>query len=299
VTDTPTPTATATVTLTPTSTATATRTATATSTQTATPTRTATAVKDTTPPSCTLTSTGTNAAGQKYVVVTVQDAQSGLRSITVTELTNATAQVGSYRSGIYPALVPTQVDTPLLPTTAVNVTATKINQSLGSQVALTVVDAVGNTTSCDPVLTTLSDPVHGDAGWQVFSNLDQSESKVRITNDRPGLRKVVVVVNGRRFTVDNLRADEVRLLDVARAMRPGDDNTIIVRGTGPTNGTADILIWDGSGSPSALTDNHGRPRHRAPLHTLRAHAPLGDSVDSDDNHDDDALLDWVADDGGP
>jgi hypothetical protein len=254
-------------------------------------------VKDTTPPSCTLTSTGTNAAGEKYVVVTVLDAQSGLKSITVTELTNATAQVGAYRSGI--TLVPTQVDTPLHPTTAVNVTATKINQSLSSQVALTVVDAVGNTTNCDPVLATLSDPAHGDAGWQVFSNLDQSESKVRITNDRPGLRKVVVVVNGRRFTADNLRADEVRLLDVARAMRPGDDNTIMVRGTGPTNGTADILIWDGSGSPSAPTDSRGRPRHHAPLHTLRAHAPLGDGVASDDNHEGDALLDWVSDDGGP
>ncbi len=187
------------------------------------------------------------------------------------------------------------VDTPDHPKSAIQVTAVRIDQSHSTQFALTLVDYAGNITNCDPVLTTLSDSSHANAGWAVFTGLDQSESKVRITNDRPGLRKLVLVVNGHRFAADGLRPDEIRLVDVARALRPGTHNTILVRGMGPTNGTADVLIWDESGSPSAPTDARGKLRQRVPVHTLRAHTPLSQRGDSDDNDDDDELLDWVAD----
>src|SRR5262249_708985 len=113
------------------------------------------------------------------------------------------------------------------------------------------------------------------------------ESRVRLTNGQPGLRGAILVVNSHRFVLEALRPGEIREIDVSRAMRPGTHNTVLLRGTGPTNGTADVPIWDGSGLAAAPPDTSGRPRHRAPLRTRQAPAPPGATSD-------DALLDWVA-----
>jgi hypothetical protein len=183
---------------------------------------------------------GINALGQRYIQVTVQDTGSGLQTVQVTTLNNAIADVGTYLTGITAA--PTTVITSDHPTGPIVVIATKVDQSLGAQVALTVTDQAGNVTDCDPVLVQLS-----SNGSQTFTGLPQAENKITIKNGQPGLTRLQAVVNGRRFGLNNLRDNEVRTLDVSSAMRPGNTNTIILRGYGKPGASADVLIWDGKG----------------------------------------------------
>ena len=88
---------------------------------------------DTTPPVCLLTATIDGPP--KQIQVTVQDTGSGLGTIVVTTSTNATTVVPPFTPGTNPVVV----------------TATKSNQAAGSIVALTVTDAAGNVTECDPL----------------------------------------------------------------------------------------------------------------------------------------------------
>ena len=91
---------------------------------------------DTSPPVCILTATGVNLSGQKYIQVTVQDAGSGLQTIVVNTVLNATLAYA-------PALV---VGT----TSPVVITATKIVQTSSSFLKLTVTNVAGLSTTCDP-----------------------------------------------------------------------------------------------------------------------------------------------------
>ena len=237
-------------------------------------------IADTTPPACAVTRLGTNANGQKFMEITVQDSDRGLRSITLTTLVNTSAQVGRYQSGI--TQVPTTVQVVDHTTNPVVITATRLDSTKAGQVVLQVTDLAGNTTACDPVLTTLTDK-HGQTGWQVFKDLNQAENRVRIANDRPGLRRLLVIVNGHKFEVAGLRPSEVRILNVMRAMKPGDHNTIVVRGSGPSDGTADIMIWDGSGMLPPPAPAGAAVHKRGPI---QGGADPG--VDADDD-----LLDWL------
>ena len=90
---------------------------------------------DVTPPSCALTNV--IKGPPKQLKITVQDSGSGLASIVVTESLNAVTIVPAFAFGSTAALV---------------VTATKVNQSQGAQVALQVTDACGNVTLCDPIV---------------------------------------------------------------------------------------------------------------------------------------------------
>jgi hypothetical protein len=87
---------------------------------------------DTTPPSCSLTRVIDGPPRQFQI--TVQDTESGLNSIEVTISNNFATIVPAFCMGRTDALV---------------VTATKINQSVGAQVALQVTDVAGNVTDCD------------------------------------------------------------------------------------------------------------------------------------------------------
>ena len=90
---------------------------------------------DQTPPSCALTSV--IKGPPKQLKITVQDNGSGLASVVVTNSDNAVTIVPAFTFGSTASLV---------------VTATKVNQSQGAQVALQVTDACGNVTVCDPVI---------------------------------------------------------------------------------------------------------------------------------------------------
>jgi MYXO-CTERM domain-containing protein len=87
------------------------------------------------PPSCALTAVVNGPP--KQLQITVQSAMAGIATVEVTESNNASTVVPSFSPGATGALV---------------VTATKIDQSQGAQVALRVTDVNGLVTNCDPVV---------------------------------------------------------------------------------------------------------------------------------------------------
>ena len=73
------------------------------------------------------------------------------------------------------------------------VSATKINQSLKSELALQVTDVAGNVTNCDPVILTVVGPVVA----QTITNVSAAEYVVTVMNGSPGLGSVVAVSTAR------------------------------------------------------------------------------------------------------
>lgn len=86
-------------------------------------------------PSCALTAIV--AGPPKQLIVTVQDADDGLRSVEVTVADNTDVLVPTFSNGEKGALV---------------IQATKVDAALSSQLALRVTDAAGNVTECDPIV---------------------------------------------------------------------------------------------------------------------------------------------------
>jgi hypothetical protein len=181
---------------------------------------------DTTPPTCVLDHVAPGPPTRLYV--RVQDTGSGLGTIVVTESTNAVTPV--------PAFTPGTTD-------PVMVIATKINQNRTARVALRVTDVAGNVTLCDPILAKLR---IGKASktTQSYAGLPRAESKVRLMNLRPGVRSVTLVVNGRYFTPLRLAPGARRMINVARAMRPGNRNRITVIARGASGASVSVVISD-------------------------------------------------------
>jgi sugar lactone lactonase YvrE len=229
----PTSSATRTATSTPTPTST-TPTSTFTRTPTTTPvaptaTRTATPVRsDTTPPSCALTGTGINSAGQKYIQISVQDSGSGLKTVLVTQSTNAATTVPFFTPGTTGALL---------------VTATKINQSLSAQVGLEVADVAGNVTDCDPAMTDLIKDSRKPV-TDIFTGILPSEHLVHIYNGNPGLSHLLLKVNGRKMNERDLQPNEQRTVDIAAALYTHQVNTVTIVVRGRQRGEATLVIAD-------------------------------------------------------
>jgi hypothetical protein len=208
----------------------------------ATRTPTATAVlADSAAPSCALSAIGTNASGQKFVQVTIQDSQSGLASVTLTTLTNSIGQVGNYATRI--ALVPTTVSITDHTTNPVIVTATKLNQSLGSQLALQLTDVAGNVTRCDPQDVTL-ERLSGKPVRSILTGVSHAEHYVEVANGTPGLTHLRIRVNHEVFQVEDLEDGEVRQVNVESAMEPGEHNVVVLTPLGKPGGTAWVLLSD-------------------------------------------------------
>ena len=162
----------------------------------------------------------------KSIQVTVQDSGSGLKTVAVTDTTNATTVVPPFSSG---------------DTGAVLVTSTKIDQNNASHLALTVTDVAGNVTKCDPIVPGLAR--HGSLRGPVttFLNLLASQSKVSIFNSSPGLRSFTILANGKSFTL-KVAAGQSRKINIASAMLRGHKNTVRVRANGSKASTAMIQI---------------------------------------------------------
>ena len=184
-------------------------------TQTTTATKTWTAAADTIPPTCVLTSSTAGPPAQ--IVVTVQDADDGLATITHTE-TNATVVVDPFVPGTK---------------NPVNITATKIDDTLGATLNVTATDVSGNTTICDPTLHT------DGSGKPTRVTVDGSEGKVTIANS--GLRSLTIEVNGQTFTLRDIASQTNLTLDISSALTAGS-NVVTVHGRG-SNGTSALLVF--------------------------------------------------------
>jgi len=80
---------------------------------------------------------------------------------------------------------------------------------------------------------------------QVFSNVPALEDRVTLYNGAPGLKALDVIVNGTLFSLGGLQDHEERSVSITLAMTQGEHNTIILRGFGQANASAEIMIAEG------------------------------------------------------
>ena len=103
----------------------------------------------------------------------------------------------------------------------------------------------------DPVITQLT---VGDSGEtrQTFTDIPSAEHYVIVQNATPGLSKLSLLVNGQSFVLSGLKDGEIRTLDIASAMVPGENNTVVLIGVGIPGSSAEITIGDSpTGEPTA------------------------------------------------
>ncbi len=164
------------------------------------------------------------------IQVTVQDLESGLESVNILIGDNVSIDIPSFAVGTNDELV---------------ITATKLDQSQGARVELEVFDVSGNSRTCDPIETEVVR--NNGRAWQRFTGVPDAEHKIYVRNGNPGLRAMKIRVNGRRYTINNMRSGGEYFLDVSKPMmrRPGDrNNTIVLKGMGKRNTSANVLITD-------------------------------------------------------
>ena len=182
---------------------------------------------DTTPPSCAVTDSGTNALGQRFTKISCQDGQSGLASIQRTKSSNYTVKIPSFTVGT---------------TNPVVVTATKIDNAVTAWVTLKLSDVAGNIGFYDPVELEI-ERTTGKPQSETLTGIPRAESKITIYNGNPGLTTLYIGVNGTKLMVAGLRNKEVRDIDVSGAMA-ASNNTITLEARGKPGGSATILIHD-------------------------------------------------------
>jgi hypothetical protein len=178
-------------------------------------------------PTCQLTSIVNGPP--KQLVVTMQDAASGLQTIQLASEVNATVSIPAFTVGV---------------TTPVVVTATKVNQSQGSEVSFILTNTAGKTTSCDPVDFTAQ--IENRMETHVFRSFSNSEHYVRILNGTPGLRRIAFRVNGTLLPESHLADGETTVLDIGPATHEGPNNIVLMHASGKAGASAYILIGDSS-----------------------------------------------------
>jgi hypothetical protein len=124
------------------------------------------------------------------------------------------------------------------------VSAYKSDNTERAWIVLRVRDCCLNETTCDPVLTSVV-RAEGKPVVDTYSEIPQAEGFITIVNGTPGLRRIVAIVNGERFSRQGLKDGEEVTLDVTAAMEEGSQNTISLAGYGKPGGNAAVMIWDG------------------------------------------------------
>jgi serine protease len=189
------------------------------------------AIEDNTPPICSITGSGTDGGGHKFIQISIQDTGSGLASIQTLAATNATVNIPGFTTGT---------------TNPVVVTATKMDNSISSSVSLQASDVAGNTTTppaCDPIMLeeirSTGQPVS-----HTLTDIPEEENKVTVLNGNPGVTSLEINVNGKRFTVAGLSDGQEKTIDVSSVMVEGNNNTITVTAFGKPGGSASVLIHE-------------------------------------------------------
>lgn len=187
---------------------------------------------ETTAPTCVLTNPGAiDGSGKVYVEFTVQDAGSGLDTITSS---GTNCVITTSPSAFLPGY-----------TLPVIVRATKINNSQRARFTITATDVVGNVTECDPIMEEIVIPAHRSSAVRSYSDLPRIESYVTFVNGTPGVRVATIHVNRTRPVTRYLAPGEQRTLNVATAMREAR-NRIQIAVSGAPGSRVTVLIMDGA-----------------------------------------------------
>jgi hypothetical protein len=186
---------------------------------------------DSTPPSCPPPTFGFNANGFGIATQYISDA-GGIDTIEIKDIFNLDVS-------------------PLVPgvnwfqgtTNTVHLTATEVVKGAGARIQIIVTDVGGNQSVCDPVLTSLHARASLRGGTRARTyRVSQNERVVTIRNGHPGLRRVTISVNGKRFVVRGLRPGATRRVRIASALRKSAHNRVTLRGHGVAGGGATIMI---------------------------------------------------------
>jgi len=171
-------------------------------------------IKDDTPPTCKLITT--TAGPPKSITVAVEDSGAGLEDVSYTSSN---------------VVDPLTSPSPLMigMTDTFYVTATKIDQTKGAHLSLTITDVAGNKTVCDPILPARRLIRLTGAATKVVSGVDASQTSLQIRNGARPTAQVAIRVNGHVLKLRNLKPFEVRNHPIDQAwLLPGGRNKIII-----------------------------------------------------------------------
>lgn len=182
------------------------------------------------------------------IVITFQD-QYGLGAVQALRLKNCTMEGQAYGAddtllADFTGLSDTAI-TPL-PSGTVKVVciASRTDPSKPGSCNAQVSDMCATfSASADP-LTTQLEIASGGQTQQTLTGMPSMERLIRVQNGTPGLTNLILVANGKSYVLDPLRDGASVSVDVGAAMLPGNANTIVLIGEGPTGGSATIAIGD-------------------------------------------------------
>ena len=163
------------------------------------------------------------------VEVSFQDGGTGISELLVTKSENADTVIPPFTVGTKDLVV---------------MSATKIDQTKRARIEVRATDLAGNVALCDPILATIARE-NDKAEVTSFSDVPREEHVLTIYNGKsPGFKKLEVTVNGKVFKLKDLSDGEERTIDLASAMRPGD-NTVSFKASGKKGATLNLMLWDG------------------------------------------------------
>jgi hypothetical protein len=152
---------------------------------------------------------------------------SGLASITVTENVNA------------------DVDIPPIPpgSTQITVTASRVDRTVPARFTLRACSPSGCCEFGDPTLSQIQIPDGTNKAIDHFIDIPSAERFVTIQNGAPGLRRVQLVVNGKRLPARWLRDNLSRTIAIPHEMLE-EQNIVSVLANGRPGSAALVLLSD-------------------------------------------------------
>ena len=187
------------------------------------------------------------------VDVEIKDEGSGLLRIIIERLENGIVEQG----GMQKEMTPVQNTEPFSfergQTKPVTITARRKNPALSGRIVLQVINQTGWSTLCDPLTARIVIPPGGSAttvahftprGTGQYPGVPGTEGTLLIQNGTPGIRALLISINGKNSVVTGLIDGQERSVNIAPFMKPGD-NTVVLTGYGKAGDWAEIVIHDG------------------------------------------------------
>lgn len=80
---------------------------------------------------------------------------------------------------------------------------------------------------------------------RTLTNIAQSEGLITVLVGVPGVRNVSLAVHGTRFSLPLTSGEDEKEIDVSSALRPGEENEIVVTAVGRPGSSVYVIVWDG------------------------------------------------------
>lgn len=186
-------------------------------------------------PVCRVAYQGTNAQEQAVYAYTVQDSESGVAEVVVTEQQNVTFKPAPGQDGHLGGVVFGTTETFI-------VKATQVDALQPGLSALRVKDVAGNAAVCD-LAAFMAVRSTGKPALVTMSGVAKAKHVVTIFNGAPGLKNLDVIVNGVKIKVAGAADNAIAQFDIGTALHDGD-NTITVTAYAKPGSRAAVVIGE-------------------------------------------------------